>query len=175
VSDICEGDTNFLCVLKWVSLEDLGFREPKLSKCPKLSMQALFILSVRRCLRSEQHRLERRRSLCELVKTYFALYKHHVTRTNFLEVYDKWACASWILCHSIKFQPSLILRIGKIAHVFQKLVPHTLNGITCVNMSTKTGYLRLIYHTSWSTTYAMYTYMALYSELWMFHVECNIR
>jgi hypothetical protein len=46
VWEISEVDTKFVDVVKLVSPKDLGFWEPKVSKCLKLSMQAHFIFSV---------------------------------------------------------------------------------------------------------------------------------
>ena len=40
--EISDGDTKFFSTMKLVPLEDLGCLKPKVSKCWKFSMQALF-------------------------------------------------------------------------------------------------------------------------------------
>ena len=54
VWEISEGSTEFLYAMKLVSPKDLGFQEPKVSKCHKLSLSlSLSFCSVRTCLESE--------------------------------------------------------------------------------------------------------------------------
>ena len=75
-----------LYAMKWVSLDDLEskvLRVPENSQC-KFTLQ---FLSVRRCLKSEWCRLDRRRrNLFEFTKTICALYKHPRTHTNYPEI-----------------------------------------------------------------------------------------
>ena len=89
-----EGDTKFFSAVKIVQPKDLGFREPKASKCWKwLNASSLHIMSVIRCLRSEWVAPveKKRRSFFELSRTNFALYKHIRPCTKFLEMCGKWA------------------------------------------------------------------------------------
>jgi hypothetical protein len=53
-----------------------------------LIASSLQFLNVRRCLRIEWRWLKRR-SLFELTKTNYALFKHLRARTNYLEMYGK--------------------------------------------------------------------------------------
>lgn len=52
----------------------------------------------------------------------FLLYKHPRACTNFLKMYDEWACTRKFNITQYKVQPSLILRRGKI--------------VACLNIST---------------------------------------
>ena len=55
-----------------------------------------------------------------------SLYKHLRARTNFLEMYNKWACIHDYIITRQMFQLSLILRLCKIVHVLGI-------GTTCIN------------------------------------------
>jgi hypothetical protein len=93
---INEDDIKFLYVMKSTSLEDIRFREPKVSKCQtQLSMQALFnFLLLGDDLGisgANRKRRRRRRNLFEFSKTNYALYKHLRACTNFVEMYSEWA------------------------------------------------------------------------------------
>ena len=85
---------NFLDAMKFLSLEDLGFRESEgVKSLESLSTSSSQFLSVGRCLESEWRRLKRRRrrrrSPFELTKTN---YTHTPTntleqaRTRFLDI-----------------------------------------------------------------------------------------
>ena len=67
----------------------------------------------------------RRRSLFELINTNYAPYKHLGERIDFLEVYGERAGIHDFSIIQYKFQPSLILRFGKIVHVLESSTTHT--------------------------------------------------
>jgi hypothetical protein len=87
------GGTDFLYAVKLMPLEDLGLQSGAQSVhvVEPLNESSLHFLGVRRCLTIEWRRLKRkrRRSLFELTKKHYALYKHIRTRTDCLEIYGK--------------------------------------------------------------------------------------
>ena len=82
--EFSEGDTKFLCTMKVVPLEDLGFSGARSVKVLEpLKASSLLFLSVARCLKSEQRRLKRRRR-----KKPLQTHQNKVS-SNFLDMYDK--------------------------------------------------------------------------------------
>lgn len=95
-----------------------------------LNASSLQFLSIRRCLRHEWCRLNRRkrRSPFELTKTNYELYKHLRTCTDFPELYDKWAYIHEVSITQWTLQPSLIFRFGTIVCVLRINTTHTKMG-----------------------------------------------
>ena len=125
-----------------------------------LNTSSLQFLSVRRCYRGGWHQLRRRRrrSLIYLTKTSYALYKELITCTTFLARCDTRACVHEFNITSWEFQPSLILRVGKMMCVSGISITHTKFNDQCSYVKISNNSFQFI-QSSWSVCHIVFSYV----------------
>ena len=126
--------------MKLVPSIDLGFHESKVSKCQILSMQYLFsflVLVDVSGVSGADWKEDKQASSSSQEQI-----MHSTNKSKDALIFLNWMVNKHVPIDEFsitqeKFQPSLILRFGKIVLVFQELVPHTLNGMINVTLICK--------------------------------------